>query len=105
MRRINHTEEARRELKIEEIKYKTIQKEYKNLIKDIFDRFPNEGVNFWNGNSKFASAQIEKMILSQKDYSNIVMNASDRFMKEVPHSKNIEKAFSLFDDYLSIFRL
>jgi hypothetical protein len=73
----------------------SVQEEYTNLIKDIFDRLPNKEVTFWNGDSKLASAHIEKMISSQKDYSNIVMNTSDRFMKEAfaLMKKVIERTF------------
>lgn len=161
-RRVNNMEEARKELKVEEIKEKpakeikkeelkvrdytdiareltglvkenylrgfqlglslwegnlkiinnqidqwaTVQEGYTMLMRELTERFPIEPVNFFGSNSKFANNQVERIIALQKDYFSVLMSTLDRFMKEsfVLTRNDIDRAFSSFDDYISLIR-
>jgi hypothetical protein len=77
------------------------QKEISRSGKELYDKFPKEVATFSKGNS------IDQFVILQKDYVESVRKVSDKFTKETQNlaQKNIEKAFSLVDDYIGLFRV
>lgn len=77
-----------------------VQQEYIKAGKEAYEKLPKEFVAY----SKADSA--ERFLALQKDYVATVKKVSDKFTKDTLNlaHKNTEKAFSLFDDYLNLFR-
>jgi gas vesicle protein len=84
-----------------------LQQELIGAGREFYDRFPKEISPFSNGNSKTINGQINRLVAFQKDYVESVRKASDKLTKETLNlaEKNIEKAFSLVDDYISLFKV
>ncbi|HEX3034852.1 MAG TPA: hypothetical protein VHT73_06910 [Thermodesulfobacteriota bacterium] len=83
-----------------------LQQDYANLMKEFSQRFPGEGMRLWNGGLKTPFvAQVDWYFSLQNSYFELFKNALDRFPKEAASmgKKNIESAFSVFDDFLSFF--
>ncbi len=78
------------------------QEDYINAVIEFYERFPS-----WNVNSKGTNGHFEHLVASQKNYISLVTGASNRFTKETLNLilKNVEKASSLFDSYLNLFRV
>ncbi len=83
-----------------------VKKNYINSVRELYEKSPKEVVPFWNGNSKVINDEVDRLVVFQKDYTESVRSISDRFTKETLNltKKNVEKALSLFDDYLNVFR-
>lgn len=77
-----------------------LQQEYINTGKDLYGKLPKEMGTFYKADS------VDRFVTVQKDYVASVRKVSDKFTKETLNlaHKNVEKAFSLFDDYLSRYR-
>lgn len=85
------------------------EKDYAKSLKEFYSNLPKE-VNpfgFGNGSSKALDDGVDRIVAFQKEYINAVRNMSDKVTRETRDlaHKNVEKAFSLFDDYLNSFRV
>jgi hypothetical protein len=77
-----------------------IQQEYIKAGKEVYEKLPKEFGVFTNSDT------ADRFLAIQKDYVATVKKVSDKFAKDtlnIAH-KNAEKAFSLVDDYLKLFR-
>lgn len=81
-----------------------LQGESAKLIREPFERFPTEAVNFWNSHSRFIDSHAERIIAFHRDYSQVLINTSDKFMKEtIGLIKNsIDRIFGSFNKYLEV---
>jgi len=79
----------------------SFQQDYINSVIEFYDDFPG-----WNGNSKNTDSYFKYPLALQKSYLDSVRNTLDGFTKKNLDQiqKNIEKASSLFDSYLDLFR-
>jgi predicted small secreted protein len=77
-----------------------VQQEYIKAGKEFYERFPKEVVVFSDGKS------VDRFLAFQKDYIESIRRVSDKFIKETWSlaEKNVEKAFSFVEDYLSLLR-
>jgi len=82
------------------------QQEYVKTGKEWHKKLPKETETFFNGSSK-AIDEFERLLTFQKDYVKSVRTISDKFRKETANitQKNVEKAFSLVEDYLNAFKI
>jgi hypothetical protein len=78
------------------------QQDYISAVIEFYDKFPG-----WNGNSKNTDSYFKYPLGLQKNYIDSVRSTLDRFTKENLNliQKNIEKASSIFDSYLNLFRV
>ncbi|MGE5443088.1 MAG: hypothetical protein ACM3SR_00600 [Ignavibacteriales bacterium] len=83
-----------------------LQQFYIKTGKELYEKFPKEVKTFWNGNLQAINDEIDLLTAFQKDCVSSVRSVSDKFRKETLNlsQKNVEKAFSLFDAYLNLFR-
>jgi len=84
-----------------------LHQDYIKAGREFYGKFPKEGAAPWNGNlQKTVNEGIDRFAAYQKDYVSSVRSVSDKFTMETLKltQKNVEKAFSLFDDYLNLFR-
>ncbi len=82
------------------------EKDYVKSLKEFYSNLPKEVNPFGNGNSKALDDGVDRIVAFQKDYVSAVRSLSDKLTREsrdLTH-KNVEKAFSLFDDFLNSFR-
>jgi len=81
------------------------QEGYTKLMREL-EKFPPEMASFWSNSLKPVNGQTDKILALQKDYSDAVLNTSDRIMKEaLTLTRNgVDRAFSMFNDYLSLLR-
>ncbi len=81
------------------------EREYANTVKQAYSKLPGEFSPVSNGNSKLVDEGFDRLISLQKEYAGTVKSISDKLTKETKNltHKNVEKAFSLFDDYLEAF--
>jgi len=84
-----------------------LQNDYTNSVRELYERFPREAATLWDGNPKAINGQVDRLVAFQKDYVDSVRKVSDKFTKEALNltQKNVEKAFSLIDDYIGLFRV
>ncbi len=84
-----------------------LQNDYANGVRELYERFPREAATLWDGNPKAINGQVDRLVAFQKDYVESVRKVSDKFTKEALSlgQKNVEKAFSLIDDYIGLFRV
>ena len=78
-----------------------LQQEYTNTVRDLYEKLPKEAPAFWDG--KAINSEVNRLLAFQKEYLGLVRNVSDKLTKETLSltKKNIEKTFSLFDDYIN----
>jgi hypothetical protein len=80
------------------------QREYAEQVKAATEKFfPKEVVSFWNNSySKVLDGSFDRVAEVQKEYINLARSASERFTKESINltQKTVEKAFSVFEEYL-----
>jgi hypothetical protein len=83
------------------------EKDYVKSLKEFYSNLPKEVNPFGNGNSKALDDGVDRIVAFQKEYINAVRSMSDKLTRETRDltHKNVEKAFSLFDDYLNSFRV
>jgi len=83
------------------------EKDFLKTVRDFYSKFPKELNPSGNGNSKLLEEGTDRIVAFQKEYVEIVRSISDKLTKETKSltQKNMEKAFSLLDDYLSTFRV
>jgi hypothetical protein len=83
------------------------EKDYVKSLKEFYSNLPKEVNPFGNGNSKALDDGVDRIVAFQKEYINAVRNMSDKLTRETRDltQKNVQKAFSLFDDYLNSFRV
>ncbi|MFQ5788628.1 MAG: hypothetical protein ACE5H1_11690 [Thermodesulfobacteriota bacterium] len=83
------------------------EKEYAKTVKQVYSKLPTELSPVGNGNSKLVEEGFDRLISLQKEYVDTVKNISDKLTKETKSltHKNVEKAFSLFDDYIEAFTI
>jgi len=81
------------------------EKEYANTVKQVYSKLPSEFSPVSNGNSKLVDEGLDRLISLQRGYADTVKSISDKLTKETKNltHKNVEKAFSIFDDYLEAF--
>ena len=81
------------------------EKDYVKSLREFCSNLPKEVNPFGNGNSKALDEGVDRVVAFQKEYINAVRNMSDKLTRETRDltHKNVEKAFSLFDDYLKSF--
>ncbi len=88
--------------------WQSIQQDYINDGRELFEKFPKEIATPWNGSlQKVLNDTFDRFAAFQKNYFSSVRSVSaDKITKEtlMLAQKNVEKAFSLFDDYLNLFR-
>jgi hypothetical protein len=82
-----------------------IHQDYTNSVKDIYEKFPKDVAGFWDG--KGINNEFNRLLTFQKEYLGFFRNASEKFTKETLNltKKNVEKALSLFDEYLNLVRI
>src|ERR1700757_1776559 len=78
------------------------QQDYISAVIEFYDKFPG-----WNGNSKNTDSYFKYPLALQKSYIDSVKSTLDDFTKQNLNliQKNIEKASSLFESYLNLFRV
>ena len=78
-----------------------LQQEFIKAGREFSDKFPKELATFSNGNS------VDRFVTIQKEYVESARKVSDKFTKETHNiaQKNVEKGFSLIDDYIGLFRV
>lgn len=84
----------------------SFQQEYVKTGKEWHKKLPKETETVFNGSSK-AIEELDRLVTFQKDYVKSVRTITDKFKKEtqsIAH-KNVEKAFSLVEDYLNTFKV
>jgi hypothetical protein len=83
------------------------EKDYAKSLKEFYGNLPKEVNPFGNGNSKALDDGVDRVVSFQKEYVNAVKSMSDKLTRETRDltHKNVEKAFSLLDDYLNSFRV
>ncbi len=98
IRRINHMEEARKELlKIEEIKvqdYTDTVRELTGFIRENYITGLELGLHLWGENLKIINSQIDRWILVQKEYVSLIKDSLDRFPSEEFKFWNINSEFA-----------
>ena len=84
-----------------------VQQNYTNGIRKFYERFPKEVEALLDGNSIAMNGQINRIAAFQKDYVESARKVSDKFTKGTLNlaQKNAEKAVSLIDGYISLFRV
>src|SRR3990172_4358694 len=77
------------------------------LVKENYINGVEFALSLWDGNPKAINGQVDRLVAFQKDYVDSVRKVSDKFTKEALNltQKNVEKAFSLIDDYIGLFRV
>lgn len=80
-----------------------LQHSYINSAKELYGKLPTS----LNGDSKPMDDQVDRFVTFQRGYVNLSRSVSDKLVKGSLSlaQRNTEKAFSVFDDYLSFFRL
>jgi hypothetical protein len=83
------------------------QQEYVKTGREFYENLPKEVKELWGGSAKAVNDEIDRLVAFQKDYVDSVRKVSDKFTKETLSlaEKNVEKTFSLFDEYLGLFRV
>jgi hypothetical protein len=84
----------------------SLQQDYIKAQREFYEKFPKEAPTPWSGYLQRAmNDEIDHLAAFQKDYFSSVRSVSDKFTKETLNltQKNVEKAFSLFNNYLSFF--
>lgn len=83
------------------------EKDYAKSLKEFYSGLPKEVNPFGNGNSKVLEDGLDRVVAFQKEYVNAVRSMSEKLTREARDltHKNVEKAFSLFDDYLGSLRV
>jgi len=78
-----------------------LQQEYINAGKEFYEKLPKDFTAFSKANS------ADRFIALQKEYVESVRRVSDKLARETLGlaQKNVEKAFSLVDGYLDLFRV
>ena len=78
-----------------------LQQDYTNTVREIYEKFPKEVGPLWDG--KVVNSEVNRLLAFQKGYLGLVRNTSDKLTKETLSltKKNIEKTFSLLDDYIN----
>src|SRR3989337_2608682 len=94
-------EENQKVLNAQVDQWLNLQQEFIKAGREFSDKFPKELATFSNGNS------VDRLVTLQKDHFDSVRKVSDKFTKEALNlaQKNVEKAFSLIDDYIGLFRV
>ena len=84
-----------------------VEKDFLKTVREFYSKFPKELNPSGNGNAKLLEAGSDRIVAFQKEYTDIVKTISDKLTKETRSltQKNMEKAFSLLDDYLNTFRV
>ncbi len=82
-----------------------IQQDYTKGVKEFYEKLPKEVAAFWDG--KAINTEVNRLTTLQKEYIGLVRNASDKFTKETLSltRKNVERALSLFDEYLNLVKV
>lgn len=84
----------------------TIHKDYIEQLKATSGKFlPKEIASFYNG--IYINGNFDRLADVQRDYINLVRNASEKFTKDAVSliQKTADKAFSVFEEYLKLFRV
>jgi len=81
-----------------------LQQDYTNTVRELYEKLPKEVPAFWDG--KAINSEVNRLLAFQKEYLGLVRNVSDKLTKESLSltKKNVEKALSLFDDYINLVR-
>ena len=97
-------EESLKVINTQSEEWRRLHEESTRLVRETFERFPAEAVNFWNTHSRFIDSHAGKIIAFHKDYSQVLINTSDKFMKEtIGLIKNsIDRIFGSFNEYLEV---
>jgi hypothetical protein len=89
-------------------RWQSIQQDYINAGRVLYEKLPKEIATPWNGSlQKALNDTFDRFVAFQKSYFSSVRSASvDNLTKEtlILAQKNVERTFSLFDDYLNLFR-
>jgi molecular chaperone GrpE (heat shock protein) len=88
-------------------KWLSLQQDYVKAGKEYYEKFPKEMVPFLNGNAKAVNEEVDRVMSFQKDYVDSVRSISDKFIKDTLSltQKNVDRAFSIYDDFLNSFRV
>jgi hypothetical protein len=80
----------------------SFQKDYMDVVVEIYDKFPG-----WNVNSKDTNSYFKYPLALQNSYIDAVRNTLNDFTKNYLNliQKNIETASSLFDSYFNLFKV
>ena len=94
-------EENQKVLNAQVDQWLNLQQEFIKAGREFSDKFPKELATFSNGNS------VDRFVTIQKEYVESARKVSDKFTKETHNiaQKNVEKGFSLIDDYIGLFRV
>ena len=83
-----------------------VQHDCADVMKEFLGKFPGEGAGLWGGSIKNPiAAQIDWYISLQNGNLELFKNTFYKFPKEAANvgRRNIESAFSVFDDFLNFF--
>jgi hypothetical protein len=86
-------------------KWLSLQRDYINLMKDVSEKFPDDGMKMWSESfNPLISSPTDWFTSLQRNYLRSAQNASGKFTKDVLNlsQKNIERVSSAFSDYLSL---
>jgi hypothetical protein len=100
-------EENQKVLNAQVDQWLNFQKEYVKASREAYEKLPKEVRDLWNGNAKAVNEEVDRMIAFQKEYVETVRSISDKVAKETVSltQKNVEKAFSLFDEYFGSLKV
>lgn len=98
-------EENQKALNAQVDQWLNFQTDYVNAGREVYEKLPKEVKELWNGNA--VNDEIDPIIAFQKEYVESVRNISDKFSKEtiILTQKNVDKAFSLFDEYFGLHKV
>ena len=81
--------------------------EYSKSVKEFYSKLPKELFPFDGEGPKTLEEGTDRVVNFQNEYIDSVRGISDKFAKEARSltQKNVEKAFSLVDEYLNAFKI
>ena len=94
-------EENQKVLNAQVDQWLNLQQEFIKVGRELYDKLPKEVAIFSKGDS------VDRFVTIQKEYVESARKVSDKFTKETHNlaQKNVEKGFSLIDDYIGLFRV
>ncbi len=76
-------------------KWLSLQRDYINLMRDLSEKLPNEGMRMWSEGLKPLLAQTEWFTSLQKDYISSTQHSSDKLAKDLLalSRKSVDRTF------------
>ena len=83
-----------------------LEKEYVGSVSQFYKDLPKDLFPFVNGSEKTVKDQVASIANIKKSQVESYRSITDKFSKDTKAvvTENVEKAFSVFDDYLKMFK-